>query len=382
MTDTDASVGAPSSPRGPGLGSSRPPAPPSELERVAELGRPVLRAPVLIGVLVVALVVLIVLAGAIGAYAIPPLDVVVSVLERTGVSIGTAPTGTAESVLWEIRFPRVALAVVVGAALGCAGAAMQGTFANPLAEPGVVGVSAGAALGAVAAIVVGFTLLGLWSLSVAAFLGGLVTVVAVYLAARSEGRTEVVTLILTGVAVNALAGAVIGLLMYVSTDAELRSITFWQLGSVAQATWPKVAAVAPLAVVGIVMAVGHARGLDLLALGERPARHLGVDVERLRVRMMVIVAVLTAAAVAVSGIVLFVGLVVPHLVRMLAGPGHRALLVASALGGSVVVVAADLVARTVVAPAEIPLGVLTALLGTPFFFWLLRRTRARQGGWA
>lgn len=357
-------------------------APLDDAEDVVATRRPHVRGPVLVGGLVVLLAVVAVAAAAIGSYPVPPGEVLASVLDRLGLHLSSAPTGTAESVLWQVRFPRVALAVVVGGALGCAGAAMQGTFANPLAEPGIVGVSSGAALGAVGAIVVGFAALGTWSLSLAAFVGGLVTVVVVYLASRSGGRTEVVTLILTGVAVNALTGAVIGLLTYFSTDAQLRSITFWQLGSLAQATWPKVAAVAPLAVVGAVLATTQARSLDLLSLGERPARHLGVDVERLRVRMLVIVAVLTASAVAVAGVVLFVGLVVPHLVRMVAGPGHRLLMVASTLGGAVILVVADLAARTIAAPAEVPLGVLTALVGSPFFFWLLRRTRARQGGWA
>ena len=171
---------------------------------------------------------------------VPPTEVVGSVLRRLGHADGTAVDSMADRVLWEIRFPRVALAAVVGSALGCAGATMQGTFGNPLAEPGVVGVSSGAVLGAVAQIVLGFTLFGTWSVTVAAFAGGLATLAVVYLAARSDGRTEVVTLVLTGIAVNALTGAVIGLLTYVSTDDELRSITFWTLGSVAQATWPKV----------------------------------------------------------------------------------------------------------------------------------------------
>jgi iron complex transport system permease protein len=170
--------------------------------------------------------------------------------------------------------------------------------------------------------------------------------------------------------------------MFVSTDAQLRNITFWNLGSMAQATWPKVAAVAPLAVVGLAASIVWGRRLDLLALGERSAGHLGVAVERLRLVMIVLVALLTAAAVAVSGIISFVGLVVPHLVRMVAGPSHRGLIVASSVGGAVVLVGGDLLARTLAAPSEIPLGVLTALVGSPCFFWLLRRTRARQGGWA
>jgi iron complex transport system permease protein len=192
----------------------------------------------------------------------------------------------------------------------------------------------------------------------------------------------VVTLVLTGVAVNALAGAVIGLLMFYSDDAELRSVTFWTLGSMAQATWAKNAVIAPIVVTGVLLAALLARQLDLLSLGEAPARHLGVDVERLRLTSLIIVAVLTAAAVAVAGVISFVGLVIPHLVRMVAGPGHRLLLPASALAGATIVVSGDLIARTIASPSEVPLGVLTALIGSPFFFWQLRRTRTRQGGWA
>ncbi len=324
----------------------------------------------------------IVIAAGRGAVPIAPEEVVGSISRRLGLALGTAPDPFNDNVLWEIRLPRVMLAAVVGGALGCAGAAMQGTFANPLAEPGIVGVSSGAALGAVLSIVFGITIAGTWSLAAAAFVGGLLTVIAVYLAARQNGRTEVVTLILTGVAVNAMTGASIGLLSYISTDAQLRSITFWTLGSVAQATWPKVAVVAPIAVVGIGLVWSQSHKLDLLALGEAPARHLGVDVERLRMTMLIAVAVLTASAVSVSGILLFIGLVVPHLVRMAAGPGHRLLIPASALGGAAILVVGDLFARTIAAPAEIPLGVLTSLIGSPVFFWLLRRTRAKQGGWA
>ena len=332
-------------------------------------------AAVLVG-LGAALVAVCLLSVAVGAFSIPIGDIVGALVHR-----GRGDR-LAESVLWDIRLPRVALGVVVGSSLAAAGALMQGSFANPLAEPGVVGVSSGAALGAVVQIALGFTLAGTWSLAGFAFLGGLFTVALVYFSARSEGRTEVITLVLSGVAINAFGGALIGLLTYLASDAQLRSITFWSLGSLAQATWPKVGVVAPLALAGLVCAMTQARKLDLLALGERSARNLGVDVERLRIVTLAVVALLTAASVAVSGVILFVGLVVPHLVRMVAGPGHRLLLPASALAGATVLVAADLVARTLVAPAELPLGVLTALIGSPFFFVLLRRTRASQGGWA
>ncbi|MBY8868382.1 MULTISPECIES: FecCD family ABC transporter permease [Streptomyces] len=340
------------------------------------------RRPVpLTGGLLLALLVLVPVAAGLGAYPIPTGDVLSSVLHRVGLG-ESGLDRVAESVLWNVRFPRIVLALLVGASLGCAGALMQGVFGNPLAEPGVIGVSSGAAVGAVAAIALGIDVLGAWTVPVFAFVTGLGTVLLVYAMARSGGRTEVVTLILTGIAVNAFALALIGLFLFFADTAAVNQITFWQLGSLSQATWPKVLAVLPCAVLGLALAPLYARRLDLLALGERPARHLGVDVERLRITLVLIVALLTAAAVSISGIVSFVGLVVPHLLRMAAGPGHRFLVPGSALLGALVLLAADLTARTVAAPAELPLGVLTALLGSPFFFWLLRRTRRRQGGWA
>lgn len=335
----------------------------------------------LTAVLSLALLVGCLLSAAIGAYSIPLGDVLSSVQHRIGLG-GQELDRVGESVLWNVRLPRVVLALLVGASLGCAGALMQGVFGNPLAEPGVIGISAGAAVGAVASIALGLTFFGNWTITVFAFIAGLITVLLVYTLSRSGGRTEVVTLILTGIAVNAFAGALIGLFIFFADNAQITQITFWQLGSLSQATWPKVLAVLPCALAGLLIAPFYARKLDLLALGERPARHLGVDVERLRIVLVLVVALLTAAAVAVAGIISFVGLLVPHLLRMANGPGHRFLVPGSALGGALVLVAGDLAARTVAAPAELPLGVLTALFGSPFFFWLLRRTRRKQGGWA
>lgn len=335
--------------------------------------------PLLLVVLALCLVAVAVVAAGIGAYRIPPGEVVGALLGRVG--LGTEPAALAGDVLWQVRFPRVVLAALVGTCLGCAGAVMQGLFGNPLAEPGVVGVSAGAAVGAAAAIVTGLSAFGPLSIAAAAFVTGVLTTFGVYFGSRRDGRTEVVTLVLTGIAINAIAGAVLGLMLFLSDDAALRSITAWNLGSVANATWTSVGAVLPCALLGLVALARAVRPLDLLALGEGPAHHLGVDVERTRLWLIVVAALLTAAGVAVAGVISFVGLVVPHAVRMVAGPGHRIVLPASALGGAVVLVAADLAARTIAAPAEIPLGVLTALVGGPFFLWLLRRTRARHGGW-
>ncbi|UCM87531.1 iron ABC transporter permease [Streptomyces marincola] len=340
------------------------------------------RAVWLTAALCAALVVLALVSAATGAYRVPPGDVLASVAHRLPFGGGRELDRVAESVLWNVRLPRIVLALLVGASLGCAGALMQGVFGNPLAEPGVIGISSGAAVGAVGAIAFGVTFLGTWTVTAFAFVAGLLTVLLVYALSRAGGRTEVVTLILTGIAVNAFAGALIGLFIFFADNAQVTQITFWQLGSLSQATWGKVLAVLPCAAAGLLAAPLYARRLDLLALGERPARHLGVDVERLRLVLILVVALLTAAAVAVAGVITFVGLLVPHLLRMAHGPGHRFLVPASALGGALVLLAADLAARTAAEPAELPLGVLTALIGSPFFFWLLRRTRRRQGGWA
>jgi iron complex transport system permease protein len=332
--------------------------------------------------LAAALVVLAVVSAGSGQLRIPPSEVLGSVLERLGIGTGGVSHPNGDAALWSIRFPRVVMAVLVGAALASAGALMQGVFGNPLADPGVVGVSSGAALAACTVIVFGFSFLGSWTVAAFAFVGGLLTTLLVYFVSRSGGRTEVVTLVLTGVAVNAMCGAGIAFLTFLGDQQAREQIVFWQLGSLNGTRWQYVAVVAPLVVVGTAGVMVLARRLDLLSLGERSARHLGVDVERLRIVSVVLVALLTAAAVAFCGIIAFVGLVVPHLVRMIVGPGHRVLLPASALGGAVLLLAADLVARTAVAYADLPIGMLTALVGGPFFFWLIRKTRRSAGGWA
>lgn len=331
----------------------------------------------------VALVVASLAAAGSGQLDIPLSQVAGSFLHHVGIELGPMPTHPqGDATLWSVRFPRVAMALVVGAALAVAGALMQGVFGNPLAEPSVVGVSSGAAVAAACAIVFSLSFAGDWTIAVCAFAGGLVTTLTVYVLARADGRTEVVTLVLTGIAVNAVAGALLALLMFLGDTQAREQIVFWQLGSLNGSRWQYVAVVAPLAGLGVVAALAAARNLDLLALGERPARHLGVNVERFRVLLIVVVALLTAAAVSFCGIVAFVGLVVPHLIRMVTGPGHRVLLPASMLAGALVLLVADLGARTLVAYADLPIGMLTSLVGGPFFFWLLRRTRRTAGGWA
>ncbi|QAY74882.1 iron ABC transporter permease [Agromyces protaetiae] len=353
------------------------------------------RVTLVTAALVAALVVAVLVSATTGQLQIPLDEVLGSLAQAWNRAVGgaglhwlelpvlaTPQHPAAEATLWLIRFPRVVLTVLVGAALAAAGAVMQGVFRNPLAEPGIVGVSSGAAVGACAVIVFGWSFAGPLTAAVMAFVGGLIATFVVYGSSRAGGRTEVVTLVLTGIAVNAVGGAAIALLTFLGTTQQREQIVFWQLGSLNGSRWQDVVIVLPLAVAGIVACVALARPLDLLALGERQAEHLGVRVERVRITAIVVVAVLTSAAVAMCGIIGFVGLVVPHLMRMVLGPAHRALVLTSALGGAVLLSAADLLARTAVPYAELPIGMLTALVGGPFFFWLLRRARRSAGGWA
>jgi iron complex transport system permease protein len=335
--------------------------------------------------LVVTLVVVSLASAALGQYGMSLGQVASSVLHKFSGPLGWGHPirdHFAEQTLWQVRMPRVVMSLLVGATLACAGALMQGVFGNPLADPGIIGVSSGAALGAAVVIMTGVTVLGEFTVAAAAFVTGLAATLLVYLLSRAGGRTEVVTLVLTGIAVNAVTGAGLAFCTYFSDQSAMDQIVFWQLGSLNGTRWTYVQTVAPFVAVGILGSLVLARQLDLLSLGDRGARHAGVNVERLRLTAIVLVAVMAAAAVAFCGIIGFVGLVVPHLIRMITGPGHRVLMPASLLGGAVLLAAADLVARTAVAYADLPIGMLTALVGGPFFFWLLRRTRIRAGGWA
>ncbi|MEZ5189648.1 MAG: iron ABC transporter permease [Schumannella sp.] len=325
----------------------------------------------------------ILVSGIAGQLEISPAEVAGSLLRAVGIPNEWAPTDPIiESTLWVVRFPRIAMAMTVGAALAVAGAVMQAVFGNPLAEPGVVGVSSGAALGAATAIVLGLEAFGDGFVAVLAFAGGLLATMLVYLVSRANGRTEVVTLLLTGIAVNAFAGAGLAFVLFSASAANREQIVFWQLGSLGGSLWREELVVAVVAIPCIVVAILLGRRFDVLALGERNARHLGVDVERLRIVSVVLVALMTGVAVAFAGIIAFVGLVVPHLIRMLLGPAHRPLILTSAFAGAALLVWADLLARTLVGGAELPIGLLTSLVGGPFFFFLLWRQRRRSGGWA
>jgi iron complex transport system permease protein len=230
-------------------------------------------------------------------------------------------------------------------------------------------------------VMLGVAPLGTFSMPVAAFVGATALTFVVYTLSRHNGRTEVVTLILTGVALNAIAGAFIGLMTFYATDAQLRSIVFWMMGSLGGSTWPVVYATVPFVVGGCLLLMTTRRALNLMILGEREAFHLGISTERLRLIVIGLAALVAGAVVAAMGIVGFVGLMIPHLMRLLLGPDNRTLLPASALGGAILMLVADLCARTLLSPLELPLGIVTALIGGPYFLWLLHYTRKTQGGW-
>lgn len=338
--------------------------------------------PLLFATLVLLTGFVVVISLGAGAVDISPRRVLEIFSGALGLS-GDDATPREALVLFQIRLPRTLLGLLAGAALAMSGALMQGLFRNPLADPSLVGVSSGAALAAAAAIVVGDRLIAaFWPagtvlpfaiLPVAAFLGGLVTTTILYVIATREGRTSVTTMLLAGVALGALAGALTGLLVYIADDRQLRDLTFWSLGSLGGASWTRVAAIAPAVLLVLFSAPALARGLNALLLGEAEAYHVGVAVQRLKRLAILLTALAVGVAVAACGAIGFVGLVVPHVIRLACGPDHRILLPASALLGGALLVGADILARLVVAPSELPIGILTAAVGAPFFLWLLLR---------
>ncbi|MND82735.1 Hemin transport system permease protein HmuU [compost metagenome] len=322
------------------------------------------------------------LSLALGPVSLPLGDTLLGGMRLLGLPLDGGDTQQAELILGQIRLPRSLLGIAVGSVLALSGVAMQGLFRNPLADPGLVGVSGGAALGAALAIVGGSLLGGLppviepYLLSVCAFAGGLIVTAVVYRFGRRNGQTDVATMLLAGVAMTAMAGAGVGLFTYLADDATLRTLTFWNLGSLNGASYPRLW---PLLIVTLGVALWlprRAAALNALLLGESEARHLGFDIERIKLELVLCTALGVGAAVAAAGLIGFIGLVVPHLMRLLVGPDHRVLLPASLLAGASLLLLADLAARLLLAPAELPIGIVTALIGAPFFLYLLVRGRS------
>jgi iron complex transport system permease protein len=312
-----------------------------------------------------------------------PADTLQSITEILGLSSKNSnPQFTL--IIEQIRLPRLCLGILVGGGLAISGTVMQALFRNPMADPGLLGVSSGAALGAVTCIVIGlkfapelFFNYGSAILPVMAFIGGLITLFIVFGLSSASNRLDIPTMLLAGVAVNSIAGALIGLLSYIADDAQLRDLIFWSLGSLEITDWSKLRVAIILVLPAVLYMLSYARALNANLLGESEARHLGVDTQRMKVILIILVSIVIGVSVALSGIIGFIGLLVPHLLRLVVGPDHRILLPASAIFGGILLVLADIIARTAVSPAEMPIGIITAILGGPFFLMLLVRQRRK-----
>jgi iron complex transport system permease protein len=355
------------------------------------LPQPSRRPRLLLLVLAMLLVAAVLVSVGAGAMHIPVPAVLGILLGKIGMGTGLAFEPQQEGVLLAIRLPRVVLGLLVGAALGLSGATMQGLFRNPLADPSLLGISSGASLAAVATIVFEVKILaafpalagaagglGPFVLPLMAFAGASITTLFVYRVSRVGGRVAVSTMLLVGVATNGLSGAFTGLFTYVATDEQLRSITFWGLGSLGGASWPTVSTLLPFLILPLLWLPRLGKQLNLLALGEEQASHLGLPVARLKWQLVTLATLAVGASVAMVGTIGFLGFLVPHLLRLVGGPDHRFVLPASALGGALVLVLADTISRTAVSPAELPIGILTALLGAPVFLWMVLREQRKM----
>ncbi|MBT2560147.1 iron ABC transporter permease [Pedobacter sp. ISL-68] len=334
--------------------------------------------------LLTALLVSVSFSFGLGAMQIPVKEVLVILGKKTGLFANIQTDPVNEGVMFMIRLPRILLGILVGAALGISGAAIQGIFRNPLAEPGLMGISAGASLMAVAIIALEGTLfaglsnlLGYYLLAFGAFVGAGVASLLVYSLSKTEGRPNVATMLLAGIAINALAGALTGLVTYLADEQQLRTITFWMLGSLGGATWENVLCLLPFVLIPVCLLPLFSKGLNLFAIGESQAELIGLNPGRIKACVVLLATMAVGASVAVSGIIGFVGLLVPHTIRLLAGADHRFVLPASALFGALVLTLADMLSRILAQPIELPIGVITALLGTPLFLYILIRDKKK-----
>ena len=316
-------------------------------------------------------------SSAVGPYTIPPTHVVGILMERAGIS-ESASSHTEQAIVTTIRLPRIVLALTVGAALGVSGAVMQGLFRNPMADPGIIGVSTGGALGAVIAIATGAQVIFPLALPAMSFVGATGTLVLVYFVASVGGRFSMAALLLAGVAISAFIAAIISAIILFTRDLQAqREMLFWLAGGLGASTWTDTRIAFPIVLFGVMVAVVLSRDLNLLMISEEEARSLGVRVALTRNTLLLATSLITGTAVAFSGTIAFVGLIAPHTLRLVIGADHRVLVPLSAIGGGVFLLAADTLSRTVIQPAEVPVGVVTALVGAPFFVLLLSRNKAR-----
>ena len=326
----------------------------------------------LLFIFLISLIVSILLAVTIGSFKISVFDILFGELDELS-----------RTILFTIRMPRVMLAAFVGASLAISGACLQGLFRNPLADPGLIGVSAGAALGAAFAIVfsshfISLNFLGPYLIPFSAIIGSASVIIILFIITKGFGYDGVTYMLLAGIAVNAIAGVGIGLLTYISDDSELRSLTFWTMGSFGGITWPLIIPALVVILFSIIWIIGLSRKLDLIQLGDVEASRLGINIKKVRFGVIISSAVVVGISVALSGMIGFVGLVVPHLVRLLGGVNHLYVLIGSAIFGSILMVISDMMCRIIISPAELPVGLITSGLGSPFFLWLIFKMRAKS----
>jgi iron complex transport system permease protein len=334
------------------------------------------RAWTVLIVLAALLVASAILSAGIGSTHIHPGEIARVIWHHLGGHVDVSQAN--DSIIWGVRLPRIAMALLVGAALAVAGALMQALFHNPMADPYIVGVSSGAAFGAVLVTALGLNVAfgGFTLAPLAAFVGGLAVTFLVYALSRRSGRVPIGVLLLTGIAIGGLIQAVTSFMLLRQSTADLHSVMAWLMGSLASIGWPDVLALLPYVVIGLAMVAAMQRDLNVLAMGDETAHHLGVNTERSKFLLLLVASLLAAAAVAVSGIIAFVGLIIPHLMRLIVGPNHRVLLPACLLCGGLLLVWADVIAYSLIPGDVLPIGIVTSVLGCPFFLYLLSRREA------
>ena len=333
----------------------------------------------------IALVVVFLFSLSIGQMFIPVQEIAVILLKKLGLFSSYETDSVHETVLLSIRLPRLVMTTLIGVALGVSGASLQGLFRNPLVEPGLIGVSSGAALAVVFVIVFGSALdldrnsLGMSVIMPAfAFGGGLLATLLVLQIGKQMGPSTIAMLILAGVAVNAMCGALMGLIIFNANENQLHMFTFWTLGDLSGANWSNLLIASPLLIAGSFFLLKYTNALNAIALGESEAFHMGVDVDRAKKGIIFFSALAVGTSVSLAGAIGFVGLVVPHLIRVMFHSDNRLVMPGSAIGGPLLLILSDVIARTIVAPAELPIGVMTALVGTPFFIFLLIRSKRKN----
>ncbi|MFN3527583.1 MAG: FecCD family ABC transporter permease [Candidatus Altarchaeaceae archaeon] len=329
-------------------------------------------------ILIFGVIIVILLGIMIGSVQIHPLTTLKIFIEKFlgifGIQYESGATQTEETIVLEVRGPRVIMGIIVGAALAIAGAAMQGLFRNPMAEPYVLGMSSGAAVGAALAIVLGISFLGFGIVGMA-FVFALLEITIVYFIARTHGKIPVETLLLAGIAMGFFMYAIVSFLKFIAPDETLKVIVLWLMGSLSGATWSKIPIVLPILIIGTIGIYMLSRELNAMQFGEETASYVGVNVETTKRLLLIFSSIITATAVAFSGIIGFVGLIIPHIIRMIAGPDHHILLPASALFGGIFLVLCDIIARAAFSPVELPIGIVTAFIGAPYFIYLLRKKK-------